>query len=294
MLKKIGSQARYDIENMLEMKVNLKLWVKVKKDWRDSDFLMKNFGYNKKESAMSDLLKLTGIVLLAAPAGEYDKRVVILTKERGKITAFAKGARRQNSPLLAAASPFAFGEFSLLRGPGTPTGWCRRRSSSISGRSPRITSPPCYGFYFLELADYYSREGEGEPELLKLLYAALRAMIRKQQPKKLVRYVYELRVLVLNGEYPEAFHCACCGTTEHLNRFSLGRNGFLCETCAPGEGRRVETSTVYAMQYIISAPLNRLFAFTVSEEVLEEFQWMHGSVPEEVGGPHFHSLEMLI
>ena len=49
MLKKIGSAARYEIENMLESKVNLKLWVKVKKDWRDSDFLIKNFGYNKKE-----------------------------------------------------------------------------------------------------------------------------------------------------------------------------------------------------------------------------------------------------
>ena len=49
MLKKIGSQARYDIEDMLEMKVNLKVWVKVKKDWRDSDFLMKNFGYDKKD-----------------------------------------------------------------------------------------------------------------------------------------------------------------------------------------------------------------------------------------------------
>lgn len=49
MLKKIGSAARVDIENMLETKVNLKLWVKVKKDWRDSDFLIKNFGYDKKE-----------------------------------------------------------------------------------------------------------------------------------------------------------------------------------------------------------------------------------------------------
>lgn len=46
MLKKIGSQARRDIENLLECQVNLKLWVKVKKDWRDSDFLLKNFGYN--------------------------------------------------------------------------------------------------------------------------------------------------------------------------------------------------------------------------------------------------------
>ena len=49
MLKKIGSAARYEIEKMLESKVNLKLWVKVKKDWRDSDFLMRNFGYDKKE-----------------------------------------------------------------------------------------------------------------------------------------------------------------------------------------------------------------------------------------------------
>lgn len=49
MLKKIGSDARRDIEEMLESKVNLQLWVKVKKDWRDSDFLLKNFGYNQKD-----------------------------------------------------------------------------------------------------------------------------------------------------------------------------------------------------------------------------------------------------
>lgn len=47
MLKKIGSRARVEIEDFLQKKVNLKLWVKVKKDWRDSDFLLKNFGYNK-------------------------------------------------------------------------------------------------------------------------------------------------------------------------------------------------------------------------------------------------------
>ena len=48
-LKEIGSLARPDIEDMLQCKVFLKLWVKVKKDWRDSDFLMKNFGYNPKD-----------------------------------------------------------------------------------------------------------------------------------------------------------------------------------------------------------------------------------------------------
>lgn len=49
MLKKIGSNARYEIEQMLECKVNLRIWVKVRKDWRDSDIQMKNFGYNKNE-----------------------------------------------------------------------------------------------------------------------------------------------------------------------------------------------------------------------------------------------------
>lgn len=50
MLKRIGSDARREIENLLACKVNLKIWVKVKKDWRDSDFLLKNFGYNQRDN----------------------------------------------------------------------------------------------------------------------------------------------------------------------------------------------------------------------------------------------------
>ena len=49
MLKKIGTNARYEIERLLGCKVNLKLWVKVKKDWRDSDILLKNFGYKEEQ-----------------------------------------------------------------------------------------------------------------------------------------------------------------------------------------------------------------------------------------------------
>ena len=50
MLKKIGMSARRDIEDLLESRVNLQLWVKVKKDWRDSEFLLKNFGYDSGEN----------------------------------------------------------------------------------------------------------------------------------------------------------------------------------------------------------------------------------------------------
>lgn len=221
---------------------------------------------------MSDKVELTGMVLSAVPMGEYDKRIVLLTKERGKISGFAKGARRQNSPLLAAAKPFSFGTFECFEGRSSYNIYQASISNYFEVLSTDFESA-YYGMYFLEIADYYTRENSDEREMLKLLYVSLRALEKKRPDRKLVRLIFELKAMTIAGEYPQCFCCTGCGSTGELTGFSFEKNGMLCRQCIyEFHGEKLLESTIYAMQYIISSPVEKLYTFTVSEEVLLELQ----------------------
>lgn len=220
---------------------------------------------------MSDRVELTGMVISAIPVGEYDKRIVLLTKERGKISGFAKGARRQNSPLLAAAKPFSFGTFECFEGRSSYNIYQAQITNYFEKLSMDFESA-YYGMYFLEFADYYARENNDERELLKLLYVALRALENPRLDRKLVRYVFELKAMVINGEYPQCFCCANCGSTEELVGFSHEKQGVICWECMyEVRGERLLESTIFTMQYVISSAVEKLYTFTVTEEVLQEF-----------------------
>lgn len=213
---------------------------------------------------MQDLCSVTGLILKAEPFGEYDRRVVMLTRERGKIAAFAKGARRQGSRLLASTNPFCFGEFRLYEG---------RTSYSISEASIQNYFVPlredfenaCYGMYFLEVMDYYTRENNDEKEMLKLLYQSLRALCHKNLDNRLVRYIFEIKALALNGEYP-----------------GLPKD------------KSYEESTAYAAAFIVGTPVEKLYTFTVTEKVLKELQEITDEFRKRFIDRNFKSLEILI
>lgn len=211
---------------------------------------------------MREPVELTGMVIKSTPVGEYDKRLVILTKERGKITAFARGAKRPGSSLMGPGRPFAFGAFRLFEGREAYS----LQSASISRYFDELTQDieaSCYGQYFLEVADYYTRENLDGSGVLLLVYQSLRALLNLKIPNPLVRRVFELKAMVLNGEYTQE------------------------------PPVKVSDSAAYTWEYVVFAPLEKLYTFTVTEEVFEEFQRCVEMNKGRYIDREFHSLKIL-
>lgn len=190
---------------------------------------------------MTDAIQARGIMLSSMPIGERDKRVELLSRELGRISAFARGARRPGSPLMAATNPFVFGSFRLIPGRDSYTlveASVENYFSDLAASQPAVYS----GFYFLELASYYSREGIDGTDALNLLYLSLLALLSPNIDDRLIRRVYELRLMTINGEFsPE-------------------------QELPNGEAARA------AARYAATAPMEKLYTFRLAEEALSELE----------------------
>ena len=212
---------------------------------------------------MQDLAVVTGMIIKAVPIGEYDRRLVLLTKERGKISAFVRGARKPNSRFVAATNLFCFGTFKLYQGRDSYT----LAEAEISNYFEELRMDfegAYYGMYFLEIADYYTRENNDEREMLKLLYQSLRALSVPALSHHLVRAVYELKSVIVNGEFPGI-----------------------------PEGKSYLPSTEYTVEYIVNSSIERLYTFTVTEEVLAELKAIAAKICKMCLSAQFKSLEIL-
>ncbi|MFP3153202.1 DNA repair protein RecO [Lachnospiraceae bacterium ZAX-1] len=242
---------------------------------------------------MGQTVVLTGMVLSAAPIGEFDKRITLLTKERGKVTAFARGARRQNSQLLTAASPFSFGTFEAYEGRSSYTVVQAHISNFFQNLTSNLDGV-YYGFYFLEIANYYAQENNDEKQMLNLLYLSLRALEKANLDNRLIRCIYELKTMVNNGEYPNVFSCQMCKKEHHLVGFHVTRGGTLCESCMNQIGTiPIDGSTLYTLQYIVSSAIGKLYTFEVAEPVLYSLEKIMKEYMAIYAGKKFRSLQIL-
>lgn len=214
---------------------------------------------------MQDFLTVTGMILKSIPVGEYDRHICILTKERGKITAYARGARRQNNRLMAVTNPFCFGTFRLYVGKSS----YNLLEADISNYFEELRTDvegAYYGMYFLEVMDYYTRENNDELPMLKLLYQSLRALLNEHLPRRLVRYVFEMKAMVLNGEFPGM---------------------------PVRDGKIYDEATAYTVEYVVGSSIEKLYTFVVKDNVLDELAQIMDTYRRRYIDRHFKSLEVL-
>lgn len=212
---------------------------------------------------MQEFICVTGMILKQTPIGEYDRRICLLTKEKGKISAFARGARKPGNRLAAATNPFSFGTFKLYAGRDS----YNLSEADIQNYFPELMTDyvgAYYGMYFAEVADYYTRENNDEREMLKLLYQSMRALCAPALPNELIKCIFELKAIVVNGEYPGA-----------------------------PQNRRLEESTLYALHYIATSPVEKLYTFTVTDKVLQELCQVAEEYRKRFTDREFKSLEIL-
>lgn len=243
---------------------------------------------------MSECVEVTGVVLSAMPIGDYDRRVLLLTRERGKISAFARGARKPGSPLMACSRPCTFAKFTLYEGRSAytiqraePIRYFEEFSTDVEGYS--------YACYFMELAEYYTRENMESTELLNLLFVTFKAILKKKVSLTLIRRIFELRIMTINGEYPHVASCTACGQPITEGYYSIHRSCLFCSNC---EGSRSEliwldATTVYTLQYMITAPLEKLFSFQLKEEIQKKIEIIVEQHKQRYIEKQFHSLEIL-
>lgn len=144
------------------------------------------------------------------------------------------------------------------------------------------------------MAEYFTMEGQDERNILNLLFVTFLAMKKKLISLSLIRRIYELKILQFAGFGLQSFQCVHCGNEEHLTRISFEEGGMLCSGCAvKGQGREVESAVLYVLQYVSSIPLNRLYSFTLKENIDKEFEWIVKRYFAVQAGHRFKSAEML-
>ena len=237
---------------------------------------------------------VNGVVLREVDVGEYDKMLTVLTAELGKISVYAHGAKRLKSPNFVASQVYAYSALTVntmhdkyyLREAG--------RAECFFGIRDTLEGS-ALAAYIADVACDIALEDQPEPELLRLVLNILYCIAKKIKPMAQIKAAFELRAVSEAGFMPNLVGCERCGKADaDTYYFDVEGGYFCCESCYRAKeadfdteaGRTSEAEGIYshahliipfspsvfaAMRYVVYCRTERLFAFDLKDDAMDEF-----------------------
>ena len=218
----------------------------------------------------NDKITSPGLVIRESPSKDNNAFITILTATNGIVSATAYGARKTGASLSSGTRLFNYADFVLVEGRGRWKVDACRSIESFFGLSKSIEALTAAS-YFMEILYDVCVSGQPDTEILRLALNSLYALMKEKRPVGLIKAVFELRLLAEAGFTPDLDACGGC-ESEEAAFFSADDACLYCRACgemhaeSPHNLFPVSAGAVQAMRYIVSAPMEKLFSFSVGEE----------------------------
>lgn len=214
--------------------------------------------------------KMRGLILKEVNTGEADKIITVLTEKNGKISVLAKNIRRVKGRFGAGASFLCYSDFEVE--PSRNELYYLRRATpvenffSLSEQIEKLALAAYLGQLTSAIVpECFPTEGRTLALLLNTFYV----LANTNRDIRLVKSVFELRLMAEEGYAPETAVCAACGSLEFPLSFSVINGAVFCPSCAKEDGILINETLYKALSYILNANLKKIYAFSVGEENLK-------------------------
>ncbi|MFD1203879.1 MULTISPECIES: DNA repair protein RecO [Sporosarcina] len=239
------------------------------------------------------LNKWEGIILKSIPYGEANKIVTVYTREAGKMTAMARGAKKPASRLAAVTQNFTHGYFLIRTGRGMGT--LEQGDPIDSMRHIREDlEATAYASYVVELIDKLTDDLDQRANVFGLLQAALHAINEGYDPEAISLFV-EWKMLPVAGVHPVLHQCANCGATEGEFAFSFQEIGFLCHRCFSTDPYliRITPTQLRLIRTFYTVPIEQVGSLTLKRATKQFMKKLVRTVYDEQTGIRLKSRAFL-
>lgn len=239
------------------------------------------------------LNKWEGIVLRTMPYGESNKIVTIFTREAGKVTTMASGAKKPRSQLSAVTQLFTHGSFLVRKGRGMGTLSQGEPISSMRFIREDLEAT-AYASYIVEIIDRLTEENERYHGVYDLLHEALQAINEEFDPEAISLFV-EWKMLPIGGIHPIVHECANCHATEGEFAFSFKEIGFLCHRCFSLDRHlvRITPTQLKLIRTFYTVPIHQIGDLTLKKETKNFMKKIVRTIYDEQLGVWFKSRAFL-